>query len=299
MLHDPKQQRRLFSQGELKELFTLREAFHGDEEAPNDTALAALEGVVTKGSVLAARRRGKEGRREKKRRGKEQRRRGERDDEGEDEEEEEEEEGDGLAGVRVEPLPAALAGAEGGQGGPLNGGGGEGEEEGGEAADVGSRPEDVARQQEDDNRVLAAVFGGKGLAGVLSHDAVERGRTQDADSWMRVQDQARRIADVRAVLCCSVCPGLGTQGCCELTDHLSPSLLSFPPSTHTHTHTARGGRPPRVLCRRAGRPRRQPLRPHLDGPRGLGGQRPALRPRGGGGGGGSSSGSSGGREWWR
>lgn len=158
---------------------------------------------MTKSAVLAARKQDREGKQKKKKGG--ERKRGGGGAQEAEEGEVVEEDGDGdedeaVAGFRVEPVPASLAAGDGG-GAP--GGAGAGEEDG------GSRPEDVARQQQEDNRVLAAVFGGKGLAGVLSHDAVERGRMQDVDSWMRVQEQARRIADVR-VVCLSVCAPL----CC-------------------------------------------------------------------------------------
>jgi len=69
VLVDPKQ-KRLFSSGELKELFTLkedlgareggREGGRVDEEAPNDTAMAGMEGVV-KRADLQKRKGGREG----------------------------------------------------------------------------------------------------------------------------------------------------------------------------------------------------------------------------------------------
>lgn len=69
-----------------------------------------------------------------------------------------------------------------------------------EEAGGGGREEEK-QQEQDDCKILKAVFGGKGLASVLSHDVVEGGGGGEVASnsavHMELQAQARRIAEVR------------------------------------------------------------------------------------------------------
>ena len=166
VLVDPKQ-KRLFSSGELKELFTLkedlgrgggdgREGGRVDEEAPNDTAMEFMEGVV-KRSDLNKKGRGRKGRRNKGEKKKRKRR--------EDEEEGElrKDDDEGSVGVPAED-----------------------EED--------QEQEQGQQQDEEDSKILRAVFEGRGLSSVLSHDVVESGK-RNTEMWVQMQERAKRIAD--------------------------------------------------------------------------------------------------------
>jgi len=166
VLVDPKQ-KRLFSSGELKELFTLKEDFGGggggqrdggrvDEEAPNDTAMEFMEGVVRRSDLKKRGERKwekkKEGEKKEKRREEEERERKLREDDDE-----------GSVGVPVEY-----------------------EEE--------QEQEQGQQQDEEDSKILRAVFEGRGLSSILSHDVVESGK-RNTEMWVQMQEHAKRIAD--------------------------------------------------------------------------------------------------------
>lgn len=170
MLQDPKQ-KRLFSSGELKELFTLKEDFD-DEDATNDTADVFMEGVVKRSSLPRKKRK-------KARRTQEE----EEDDDGEIREAGR---GGGSAIVAMEedrraPADYAAIAAATNDGDGMEG--------------LGRMAEEEVQQEDDDCKILKAVFNGKGLASVLSHDVVEEGK-KNMDLWIQMQDQAQRIADV-------------------------------------------------------------------------------------------------------
>jgi hypothetical protein len=137
ILQDPKQ-RRLFSSGELKELFTLKEDFD-DEDAPNDTADMFSEGVVKESSLPSKKRQQRSAKRG---------------------------EGRGSSAYRIEEHRDR----------PTNG------EQG--------RPE----EQDDDCKILKALFTGKGLSSVLSHDVVEGYR--DPARMAQIEEEAKRVAQV-------------------------------------------------------------------------------------------------------
>ena len=161
VLQDPKQ-KRLFSSGELKELFTLKEDFN-DEEAPNDTTMEFMEGVIKRSSL--------NNKKKKKNKNGERKRRRRQETAEEEEGELREDDDEGSMGVLVEK-----------------------EEEEEEEQARAQQEED----EEEDGKILKAVFDGRGLASVLSHDVVEEGK-KNMDLWVQMQDRAKRIADQAAV----------------------------------------------------------------------------------------------------
>lgn len=66
------------------------------------------------------------------------------------------------------------------------------------AARGAARARGEEQQEQDDCKILKAVFSGKGLSSVLSHDIVEGGSVRESNTshWLEVHDNARRVAEV-------------------------------------------------------------------------------------------------------